>query len=352
MSIANKISLLQQAKSAIADAITAKGVSTTGHGLSDFATDIASIPSGGGGDTTALENLLLRCFTARSEQAQNDLIIDLRSIGNITLYNLREYAFAYLRAKELYLPPTQLKTLPSYVCAQSKIPKIVLQSDTETLGTYCFQGATINTFDIPVGVTQIPSSTFNGCSSLESVTMGSVTSIGQDAFRACSVLALTALPNTVASVGNYAFYSSGLALTALPSSLTTIGNNAFASCTALVLTEIPSTVQSVGSNAFSGCTGLTLLHICAKVLGVSTSSTKPFNGCTGLTKVWISSDVITMFSGSSANGIFAGCTNLTDIYCEPASKPSGWGVYWHYINASTQATVHWGVSRAEFDALP
>lgn len=53
MSIATSLTALQTAKSDIATAITAKGGTVNdGDGMSDFATDIATIPSGSGGEKT------------------------------------------------------------------------------------------------------------------------------------------------------------------------------------------------------------------------------------------------------------------------------------------------------------
>ena len=39
------------------------------------------------------------------------------------------------------------------------------------------------------------------------------------------------------------------------------------------------------------------------------------------------------------NAVFSGCTNLTDIYCEASSKPSGWSSNWL---GDCKATIHWG----------
>ena len=39
---------------------------------------------------------------------------------------------------------------------------------------------------------------------------------------------------------------------------------------------------------------------------------------------------------------FKGCNPKLKIYCEAESKPSGWGLYWNYINDWQKATVYWG----------
>ena len=49
MSIADKITQLTTIRGDIRTALTGKGVSASDHDYADFATDISSIPSGGGG---------------------------------------------------------------------------------------------------------------------------------------------------------------------------------------------------------------------------------------------------------------------------------------------------------------
>jgi hypothetical protein len=69
---------------------------------------------------------------------------------------------------------------------------------------------------------------------------------------------------------------------------------------------IPDSVTSIGSYAFSGCTSLTSIIIPDSVTSIG-------------------------------NYAFSNCTSLT-IYCEAASKPSGWNSDWNYSNRP----VVWG----------
>ena len=50
MSIADKLTQLDEIRSDIRDALTDKGVSASAHNFADFAADITAIPSGGGTD--------------------------------------------------------------------------------------------------------------------------------------------------------------------------------------------------------------------------------------------------------------------------------------------------------------
>ena len=49
MSIATKLAELTQIRTDIRTALIGKGISASDHDFADFSTDIASIPSGGGG---------------------------------------------------------------------------------------------------------------------------------------------------------------------------------------------------------------------------------------------------------------------------------------------------------------
>lgn len=69
-------------------------------------------------------------------------------------------------------------------------------------------------------------------------------------------------------------------------------------------------------------------------------------------KIWFSKDIKTIEStGHSGQTLFYECSNNFVIYCEPTSKPSGWGKYWNYYGDSSQITTYWGVTEEEFDAL-
>jgi hypothetical protein len=115
---------------------------------------------------------------------------------------------------------------------------------------------------IPADVTRIGSSTFSGCSSLQSVVIpDSVTVIGSSAFWYCSSLQSVVIPDSVTVIGSSAFwYCSSLQSVVIPPGVTEIGDEAFDLCQRVtdpfsqkVVIQLPPGVQTVGHNFARGC---------------------------------------------------------------------------------------------------
>ena len=230
----------------------------------------------------------------------------------------------------------------------------------------------------------------------------SVTIIGDYAFYNCRGLTSVVIGNSVTIIGDYAFYNCrGLTSVVIGNSVTSIGEEAFANCTGLTSVTIPDSVISIGQFVFGDCYKLTIYceavskpsgwdsdwnfsncpvvwdyinndiaedgyhyividglkygikDSIAKVArysvegniiipssimygGVTYSVTgigeSAFSNCTGLTSIVIPDSVTSI--GYNA---FYNCTSLT-IYCEAASKPSGWDSGWKPSNCP----VVWG----------
>jgi len=117
------------------------------------------------------------------------------------------------------------------------------------------------------------------------------------------------------------------------------------------LTNITITAPSIGSSAFKKYAQsvqsdklklklkTSLIDSNAFSSFLSNSSTSASNN-----KIWISSKCATINSDAFYNfNSNAGAA----IYCETASKPSGWNANWNYSNYA----VYYGISEASFDAL-
>ena len=86
------------------------------------------------------------------------------------------------------------------------IPQTIQGIPVREIGQGAFRDSRITSVMIPVLVTHIRESAFNGCKSLTSVTIGgSVTTIEPYAFYSCENLTSITIPATVVSIGGFAF---------------------------------------------------------------------------------------------------------------------------------------------------
>ena len=185
---------------------------------------------------------------------------------------------------------------------------------------------------IPDSVTEIKKNIFNGASCLKSVTLhDKITKIGESAFNEC--MGLTG-PLTI------------------PDSVTTIGSSAFQSCYGLTgALTIPDSVTSIGSAAFLNCIELKSVTIPSSV---TTIDGRAFRGCTKLTSAYIPKTVTTMKPTFVSYAPFFYCTSTCEIYTDvvdEATATTQWGKFWNNYSDTSKLTVHYGVSREQYDAM-
>lgn len=125
----------------------------------------------------------------------------------------------------------------------------------------------------------------------------------------------------------------GLTKIVIPDGVTSIRNEEFYNCYRLTKIVIPDSVTSIGDYAFKYCYNLTSVVIGDSVTSIGDYA---FWGCSSLTEIVIPSSVT-----SIGAKVFNNCDNLT-IYCEAASRPSGWDVYWNVTGWSDLHSVVWG----------
>lgn len=159
---------------------------------------------------------------------------------------------------------------------------------------------------IPDDITELNCFALSDCYNITSVTFGEnsqLTSIGEGAFNGCESLESITIPDGVKSIGNHAFAGcSALESITIPDSVLNIGDSAFEGCTALKSITIPGSVLSIGDNAFKECTALKSAIIAD---GVTSIGDNAFYNCTSLVNVSLP-DSLTSISFNT----FYGCANL------------------------------------------
>jgi hypothetical protein len=126
---------------------------------------------------------------------------------------------------------------------------------------YAFQNwSSIETINLPNGITQIGQYAFYGCTSLQNINIpDSIDSIGPYAFVECTAMTSINIPNGI--ISDFAFYGC-TALTEINlGSVSSIGEGTFKNCASLKEITIPNSVTKIGISAFAECNKLEEMSI-------------------------------------------------------------------------------------------
>ena len=188
-----------------------------------------------------------------------------------------------------------------YYLTPKKNVAIVTKGDKEYSGDITIPSS-IKVNESEYTVREIEEYTFQGCSSLTSVTIpNSVTSIAKGTFDKCSSLTSVTIPNSVTSIGDYAFWDcSSLTSITIPNSVTSIGSGAFVACRSLTSITIPNSVTNIDEYTFEGCSSLTSITIPNSVTSIGREA---FAKCSNIENVYCYAEKIldlgyNIFSGS------------------------------------------------------
>ena len=157
---------------------------------------------------------------------------------------------------------TTLLQYPGGLGGSYAVPDSVL-----TIGATAFEDCSVTSVTLPLGLVDIGSNAFYGCTSLGSLTVpDSVTNIGDYAFYDCYSLTNVVLDSGLVSIGAYVFSGTdvnasygglpwqGCPITSIiiPNSVATIGDFTFSFCN-LTNIVIGSGLTNIGEGAFGGC---------------------------------------------------------------------------------------------------
>ena len=349
MSIATELSTLSGAintlsidQTNIITALSGKGVTATGHGFGDFATDITNIPSGGGGGSAIPSDLpndgktricyrvpagktgddlkVTLCFfhdsdstqttvdwgdsttpvvsTGEGEQALThslhvgDNVVTLTvNSGSITIGSDDEYESIYGGFENLYSGNSRqfiywcvtgnnvaLSGLAFYFCTALKSFKITTGN---IIGDEIFVYCNnLTDVELPSELTTLGVRVFKDCVSLTTITIpNGVTQIEEDMFYGCKQLTTVNMPAGITSIGDNAFLEcSSLKSITLPSGLTTLGANAFKNCYNLTSITFPSGLTLANANILYNNLNLTQLTIPATMTSLKTNAFSSLRG--------------------------------------------------------------------------
>lgn len=208
------------------------------------------------------------------------------TIGN-SVTSIGSWAFSGCRLNSVYI---------SDITAWCSI-KFNRESNPLRHAKLYLNGEEVKDLVIPNSMTSIGEYTFEGCTSLTSVTIGnSITSIGIWAFKDCNCLNSVYISDMAAwcaikfnsqsnPLGNNALlYLNGKKVKDLviPNSVTNIGEYTFGGCTSLTSVLIGKNVKGIGYGAFSNCPNLTSVTIPKSVSSIGKAA---FLGCNKLSYV-------------------------------------------------------------------
>ena len=206
----------------------------------------------------------------------------------------------------------------------TSIEKVTITANVSKIGDSAFEGCTaLANITLASGLKEIGENAFKGCTAIKTVVIPvTVSDIGLGAFEGCSAIEKMSLPYAVGKNGTkyshfgYAFgaetYSQNAAK--VPTSLKTvivtgsldIVDNAFNGCTSIEKIGTEKGVKKVGASAFKGCTSL---KVVALATGLTEIGANAFDGCAALNTVTLGKGIKSI--GESA---FKGCAAIKTVF--------------------------------------
>ena len=197
--------------------------------------------------------------------------------------------------------------------ADSEVETVYIPETVTTIGEKAFYNCrNLETINLPVSLRVINAQAFMNCTSLVNINVPDrLTKISEQAFRNCSSLISFNIPSSVGVIDAYAFAGceSLTDIGAIPEYLRTLGDYAFYGCkqleTTIKLVFSRYMLCELGNGIFYGCSSLTDVEIGSNVTAIGESC---FKGCSKITELEIPGSVYDI--GAFA---FDGCLGLTEV---------------------------------------
>ena len=207
-----------------------------------------------------------------------------------------------------------VKYIDNSVFAEFKLLETVTLPDSITsIRREAFMSCeALRSINIPKNVQYIAEYAFSGCKSLKNITLpdsmvGHNNGLGWGVFRGCTSLESVDLGSGIEIIEQENFKGCTSLTTVIGGeNITNIKTSAFEGCTSLKNVQLGKNIQFIGASAFKGCAALTNIILKGKLQQIGQSA---FEGCTALSSVFFTSQLTNI--GEAA---FKGCASLTDVY--------------------------------------
>lgn len=296
--IADKLTYLEDTKTAIGNAIVGKGGSVTGKTFRQYATEISNLPSGGG--TKIAVSPDVSEYTGGSAFNFLSQITSVNFPSGITSIDIRSF----------------------YYC--SGLTSVTIPSSVTSIGTYAFYHCdNLTSVTIPSSVTSIGDNAFNYCNNLTSLSLSNgLISIGFYAFSHIKISGETfTIPSSVTSIGNNAFYNAIETNTLIMNGGGTVGSlsgsngsGSFESNGSINYLIINDNVNILGNYCFHNC-----IYLSSVIIGdsVTTLGSGCFQECVRLNTVEIGNGITTIYAN-----VFFKCNSLQSITIKATTPPT------------------------------
>lgn len=289
--ISENLELLAQNKQAIKNAIIAKGGTITDSTpLSDYATQIESLPSGGGSDYFVSGTSSANTFTLKVNNTNVTPTFTASGSGYTWKVDLNSYEVANFNQFAINKPAITSVDMShagnavgltnAFQSCSNLTEYIPNPLDACIYGSQ-FQFSGLREYTIPSYCAYIGDSAFSSCKAITSVDVPENAVMGEYCFSQAGLTEATMYNRYYIPVGT--FQNCGSLVTINLNVVEHVGNFAFVNC----VNFQPEAgffehLFTIGESAFQGCTGLGELSF----VNCESIGENAFNGCTGLNGIW------------------------------------------------------------------